>query len=256
MTAKRCLIVNADDFGQSPGVNRGIIKAHERGIVTSASLMVRWPAAAEAAVYGREHPEFSLGLHLDLGEWAFRGGTWVRLYEVVPENNAAAAKEEVHRQRAVFRSLVGRDPTHLDSHQHIHLREPVRSIALAVAKELRVPLRGCNLDVHYCNRFYGQTERGSPYPEGITVDGLIGILKDLPAGFTELGCHPGMADGLDMMYKTEREQETKVLCDPRVREAIFAVGIELRAFHNIEVTLLPESASPGSGTAPYTLGSR
>lgn len=50
----RFLIVNADDFGQSPGVNRGIIEAHEHGIVTSASLMVRWPAATEAAAYGRQ----------------------------------------------------------------------------------------------------------------------------------------------------------------------------------------------------------
>ena len=48
MTAPRSLIVNADDFGQSRGVNRGVIEAHERGIVTSASLMVRWPAAESA----------------------------------------------------------------------------------------------------------------------------------------------------------------------------------------------------------------
>ena len=46
MPATRSLIVNADDFGQSPGMNRGTIAARERGIVTSASLMVRWPAAA------------------------------------------------------------------------------------------------------------------------------------------------------------------------------------------------------------------
>ncbi|MGA2658858.1 MAG: ChbG/HpnK family deacetylase, partial [Verrucomicrobiota bacterium] len=56
---RRGLIVNADDFGLDPGVNRGIIKSHEYGIVTSASLMVRWPAAAEAAAYAREHPELS-----------------------------------------------------------------------------------------------------------------------------------------------------------------------------------------------------
>jgi len=49
MFPQRYLIVNADDFGQSQGVNRGVIAAHEHGIVTSASLMVRWPAAIEAA---------------------------------------------------------------------------------------------------------------------------------------------------------------------------------------------------------------
>ena len=64
----RQLIVNADDFGQSHSVNRGILAAHERGIVTSTSLMVRWPAAAKAAALGRTHPRLSLGLHVDLGD--------------------------------------------------------------------------------------------------------------------------------------------------------------------------------------------
>ena len=49
MNANKKLIVNADDFGQSPGINKGIIKAREKGIVTSASLLVRYPAAVEAA---------------------------------------------------------------------------------------------------------------------------------------------------------------------------------------------------------------
>src|SRR5262245_58763076 len=75
----RYLILNADAFGLSAGVNRGIIEAHERGIVTSASVMVRWPAAEEATHYGRANPQLSLGLHVDLGEWAYRDGTWVAM---------------------------------------------------------------------------------------------------------------------------------------------------------------------------------
>ena len=49
----RALIVNADDFGLSPGVNAGVARTHEQGILTSASLMVRQPAADEAAAYAR-----------------------------------------------------------------------------------------------------------------------------------------------------------------------------------------------------------
>ena len=64
--AARVLIVNADDFGLSAGVNRGIVEAHERGIVTSASLMVRRPAAREAADYARTHPARYLK---DLPRW-------------------------------------------------------------------------------------------------------------------------------------------------------------------------------------------
>ena len=72
----RFLIVNADDFGLSPGVNRGILETHERGILTAASLMVRAPAAAEAAAAAHDHPRLSVGLHLDLGEWICRDGAW------------------------------------------------------------------------------------------------------------------------------------------------------------------------------------
>src|SRR5436309_3540787 len=116
----RHLIVNADDFGQSPGVNRGIIEAHERGIVTSASLMVRWPAATEAAAYAKQHPELSVGLHLDLGEWIYCDGEWRKLYDVIQEDDAVAVATEVEQQVRAFRQLMGRNPTHIDSHQHSH----------------------------------------------------------------------------------------------------------------------------------------
>ena len=91
-TMSRAAIVNADDFGQSAGINRGIVEAHERGIVTSASLMVRWPAASAAAAYARAHPRLSVGLHVDLGESIYRDGEWIALYERVDRADARAAR--------------------------------------------------------------------------------------------------------------------------------------------------------------------
>jgi predicted glycoside hydrolase/deacetylase ChbG (UPF0249 family) len=231
--AGKYLIVNADDFGQSPGVNRGVIEAHERGIVTSASLMVRWPAAVEAAAYGREHPELSLGLHVDLGEWAYRDGSWVPVYQVVATVDRRAVAEEVERQLAAFRRLVGRDPTHLDSHQHVHREEPVRTILIELAERLGVPLRDVTPAVRYSGDFYGQSENGYPYPEGTSPEALLGLLAALPPGITELGCHPGEGSDLDSMYARERAEEVKALCDPRVRAAIAAGRIELRSFHDV-----------------------
>jgi len=233
MAAKHYLIVNADDFGQSHSVNWGIIEAHERGIVTSASLMVRWPAAAEAAVYSRQHPNLSLGLHVDFGEWAYRGDDWVSLYQVVPINDTTAVADEVSRQLTTFRRLVGKDPTHIDSHQHVHLWEPLRTVLTEVARDLTVPLRHCSAEVRYRGDFYGQTAEGIPFPDAISVDGLIKILETLPPGCTELGCHPGLGNDLDTMYCSERAEEVKVLCDPRVRTSIVAMGIELRSFLNL-----------------------
>src|SRR5262249_54422351 len=130
MLQTKYLIVNADDFGQSNGINLGIMEAFENGIVTSASLMVRWPSAEAAADYARKHPKLSIGLHVDLGEWAYRQGKWMSLYEVVSRDNSAAVTEEVHRQLATFRNLMGREPSHIDSHQHVHRTDPLRSVLM------------------------------------------------------------------------------------------------------------------------------
>lgn len=230
MADKRYLIVNADDFGQSPGVNRGIIQAHEYGIVTSASLMVRWPAAAEAGAYSRDHPHFGLGLHVDLGEWAYRNETWEALYQVVQLDDMAAVTDEVSRQLATFRRLMGKHPTHIDSHQHVHLQEPVRSILVEIARTLAIPLRHCCSEVRHCGDFYGQTAEGTHLPAILSVDGLIKILTSLPSGPTELSCHPGEGHDLDTMYRSERSEEVRVLCDPRIHAAIVAMGIELCSF--------------------------
>src|SRR5438876_7505129 len=146
----RRLIVNADDFGQSPGVNRGVIESHERGIVNSASLMVRWPAAAAAAAYARAHPTLDVGLHVDLGEWVYERSTWRPRYEVVPLQDDAAVGAELRGQLAAFADLLGHPPSHIDSHQHVHHREPLRSILLNVAAALGIPLRGATPPIHYC----------------------------------------------------------------------------------------------------------
>jgi len=230
---ERRLIVNADDFGQSPSINAGVIRAHSHCVLTSASLMVRWPAAREAARYAAENPDLSLGLHVDLGEWAFRGGEWVPVYEVVPTDAADAVRREVMDQLDRFDSLTGRNPTHLDSHQHVHRGEPARSVLLQVADDLRVPLRHFAPGVVYRGDFYGQTGKGEPYPEAITLAALLRLIRSLPEGTTELGCHPGNGQDLDSMYGVEREREVDTLCHPAVRAALREATVELCSFHDV-----------------------
>ncbi len=231
--ATRYLIINADDFGQSAGVNAGIIKTHERGVVTSASLMVRWPAAGEAAQYARGHSSLSLGIHLDFGECAFRDGEWIKLYQVVAEDDPGAVGKEIERQFDAFRTLVGRDPTHIDAHQHAHRKDPARSIVLGIAGRLNVPVRNFTPGIRYCGDFYGQDDTGVSYPDLVSVEGLTAILRDLPPGITEIGCHPAEGDDLNTMYRTERNLEVLTLCDPGIRQALEQSQIRLRSFESI-----------------------
>ena len=128
MTSKKNLIVNADDFGQSSGINRGITEAHEHGIVASASLMTRWLAAGEAALYAQQYPKLSLGLHLDLGEWVCHGEAGYRSIRWSTLQDRSALEREVYRQVEHFRYLVGREPTHINSDQNVHLHEPLPAL--------------------------------------------------------------------------------------------------------------------------------
>ncbi len=232
----KVLIVNADDFGLSHGVNRGIARGHDEGIVTSASLMARWPAAAEAAAMARERSTLSVGLHLDIAEWAYRGGEWVRLYEVVREDDEAGLRDEVERQIALFRSLVGTDPTHIDSHQHVHRKEPLRSLVAEQGERMGVPVRHLSPSIRYYGGFYGQSDEGDSYPELVSVEALVRTIASLPEGVTELGCHPGYAEEIDSMYREERALEIEALCNPRVRAALHENGIELRSFANLHTS--------------------
>jgi len=244
------VIVNADDFGYSAGINRGIIAAHVRGIVTSTSVMVRWPAAAEAAAVGRDHPDLSLGLHVDLGEWAYRDGGWAPVHTVLSESDAAspaAVEAEVARQVDGFRALAGRDPTHLDSHQHAHRSEPLRSVLAAAGARLGVPVRHGDPRVRYCGDFYGQGRHGEPYPQGITAEHLAHALSTVAGGVTEFACHPGLGTDHGSAYAAERGAEVDALCHPAVRAAADAAGVRFVSFRALRRTGIGGFRSSGLG---------
>jgi predicted glycoside hydrolase/deacetylase ChbG (UPF0249 family) len=221
------LIVNADDFGASHGINRGIVEAHQRGVLTSTSLLVDTPWSQEAASLGRTAPELSVGLHVHLrtAEQAWDGDS---------------CRAEILRQWRCFEQLVGRAPSHLDSHHNVHRDPRLLPAFLAVARHYGVPLREHSA-ARYVSRFYGQWG-GETHPEQISVEGLLRIVEaDVQDGVTELGCHPGYVDPeFTTGYASERAIELQTLCDPGLRLALAARQIHLVAFGDLaNLTTLP-----------------
>lgn len=228
MSEERFLVVNADDLGLSAAVNEGIFAAHRDGVVTSASLMVRQGAASAAAERAPEFPDLAIGLHIDLGEWNYEAGEWTLAYSHCDSDDPAAVEAECRVQLERFRALLGRDPTHLDSHQHVHESEPVRGVTEALAAELAVPLR--SRAIRYEGGFYGQGGRGEPFPEGITVERLLKLIRTLPPGWTEIGCHPAAGPVPTSSYDAERQIELATLRDPQVKNLLNVMHINLCSF--------------------------
>jgi predicted glycoside hydrolase/deacetylase ChbG (UPF0249 family) len=221
--SERVLIVNADDFGASEGINHGIVEAHARGIVTSTSLMVTGAAAAETVGLARGHPSLGIGLHWDLDSKG--AGLKVDL------SDSAAVRAELARQLRAFHELIGRPPTHVDSHHHVHRELEVNPIARELVAPLGVPLRDDGR-VPFVGGFYGQWEYGVTDLHHVSPEFLSWVLRnEVGEGWTELGCHPGYVRGdFESTYLSEREVELATLTDPRVRDTIDALGIRLASY--------------------------
>ncbi|HKD11518.1 MAG TPA: ChbG/HpnK family deacetylase, partial [Thermoanaerobaculia bacterium] len=149
------LVVTGDDFGLSPRVNRAICEAHDRGILTAASLMVGAPAAAEAVALARERPGLAVGLHLtvvdavaslppvQIPKLADRVGRLRAsplsaglLYQF-----SSAARGELRREiRCQLEGFqkTGLPLSHVDGHHHMHLHPFVLGVLLELAREFKI----------------------------------------------------------------------------------------------------------------------
>jgi predicted glycoside hydrolase/deacetylase ChbG (UPF0249 family) len=216
------LIFNADDFGASAGVNRGIVACHARGVVTSASLTVTGRAAREAAALMRDHPALAVGLHWDV--W----GEDEREFDI---RDRAAVRDEFRRQLDEFRRLTGRMPTHVDSHRHAHLEQEVCAVFRELVAPLGVPLRGDGR-VNFVGGFYAQWEWKVTNLEYVSVPSLERMLREeVPEGWTEFSCHPGyVSPDYSAVYLAEREAEVRTLTDPRIRGTMDELGIRLVSY--------------------------
>jgi len=226
----RYLIVNADDLGYDENINRGIFECHVRGILTSASFMVTGHAAAEAAAASRDHPELSIGLHWDV--W----GEDEREFDL---SNERAVRDEFQRQLDEFERLLGRLPTHVDSHRHAHREKHLMPLFRELVAPLGVPLRGDG-HVNFVGGFYAQWEWRVTNLEYVSVPFLERMLREeVPDGWTEFSCHPGyVAPNVPWVYSSEREAEIATLTHPHIRDVIDQLGIRLSTYSHYAAAAL------------------
>jgi chitin disaccharide deacetylase len=151
MSASAKLIVNADDFGIAEAVNDGIVAAHDRGIVTSTSIMATGAAFEHAVALARSRPKLAVGVHLVLTEHEPLAGSAVPSLVGAdgrfPAHAVTLARRQLRRRAApaeVRRELdaqirkvrqAGIAITHLDGHQHVHVLPGIAPIVAELAAE-------------------------------------------------------------------------------------------------------------------------
>jgi hopanoid biosynthesis associated protein HpnK len=294
----RHLVVNADDFGISRGVNRGIVEAHRAGLVTSASLMPNLPSAEDALTRAAICPDLGLGLHLTLtagrplsdpddvpslvdpeGQFFVLGALLGRL------SLGRVRSDDLRREltaQVEWALHHGLEPSHLDSHHHVHTHPRVAPIVIGLAREHGVSWVRCPVEQGLSPRVFklpakdaartvaistfglltralvraaglrtARHFRGIGLGMGFAEPALLEALGALPPGLTELMTHPGHPDeelARLTVFAEGRDHELAALTSPVAREVVRRQRIRLTSFE----WLRPGRALP-EGT--YTSGS-
>jgi len=249
VTPARTLIVNADDFGLTGGVSRGILEAHRNGIVTSTTLIVNRPIdpglLEELGASG-----LGVGLHMNLtlgapvsdprrvSSLVDGQGQFTRdAREAAARASRDEARIELGNQIDAFRKLTGRFPTHLDTHHHVGRHQPILDLVLEFARAIKVPVRSQDAEVRAAARRAGRRTPdhfvGDAGAEAYwTSERVLAQLGALQGGVTEFMTHPGYYDG-DLAYSRygrQRDAEVAGLTDPRARALVAREGIRLAHF--------------------------
>jgi predicted glycoside hydrolase/deacetylase ChbG (UPF0249 family) len=231
---KRSLIVNADDFGLSRSVNRGIMDCHRSGIVTSVSLLANGAAFDDAVGYLKNSPQLGTGVHLNI----LRGRPvvekrfvshlirqdhfsvqWPWFFFRLTKNVLAEITTEYRAQiEKIIKANI--KITHLDGEKHHHGFPPLFEIVVQLAKEYSigaVRLANEKPSIEHGGKFFKMAPiflfsfinkkklkaagiKSTDHQAGIGITGQMNgrniekLLASLPYGVTELCCHPGYID--------------------------------------------------------------
>jgi predicted glycoside hydrolase/deacetylase ChbG (UPF0249 family) len=253
------LIVNADDYGHTPGISEGIRQAHLKGVVSSTTSMMNGPHIdRELPELIRQCPRIGTGVHLviTVGEPLLPVEKLPRLMSLSPDGqhlfkevgafldlvDPVELKAEWTAQIEKFIHLTGRAPDHLDAHHHaMCFGEPFFRVYLELAREygcaVRPMVEGSPLA---WNRMVQELKIPMPtkldtrfYDEGVTKVMLATMIAEMPEGVTEWMCHPGLVDDQVRAisdYNDRRNDEVAMLTDPDLHLRIETAGIKLINF--------------------------
>ena len=229
----RAVLINADDLGLWPSVDEGIFAAFAAGAIGDSTVFAN--ATGLDGILARAN-ELSLpvGVHLNLTHGHPLCDPAEIPALVTPDGifmkrqawTQPLPREQVQREliRQVERLLeLGRQPSHLDSHHHVHAYPEVLAAVMELACDLRLPVRAINADMratlrragiatpdHFSMLFYG---------EKATPESLIQLVEECPGGTLEIMTHPGKsATELPSSYREDRERELAVLTGAPWRE--------------------------------------
>ena len=244
--SRRQLIVTADDVGLHRGMTEGAIRAHREGIVTACSVVASGAAFDDAVARLRDVPSLEVGVHLALVEersltGMFMPGKYTAFVPLYLLRALAISDIERELRAQIERVLAsGLRVTHLNGHQHLHLLPRIFAVVARLAREYGIgyvrivddhggSARGLSMSLLSA---LGRRARAS-----FTNDRTVGVaiagplqdavpLLDHVEGVTELVTHPGVGvSGYEWGYAWE--EETRALCDPRLREELALRGIAL-----------------------------
>lgn len=155
-TVKRQLIITSDDCGLSEGINNTALNLHEAGIVTTATLMMNFPATEHAVKMIQQHPSLRSGVHLNLtdgyplteiapnaglihNDGRFMPRTMLFTRGVFPGPSwTEAVRSEMTAQIEHYIGMMGHKPDHLTTHMHFHMLPTLRDLVLELAEQYGV----------------------------------------------------------------------------------------------------------------------